>query len=209
MARIRSIHPDICEDEVVAGLSDHAYRTWTMMWTHLDDEGRGVDSAKLWKSRLYPLLDRKTAERVEDDLAELQASKLLQRYEVDGKRYLCTKPAAWKRWQRPQKPSPSKLPPPPVTEEYATGPVGLSHGVEWSGGKGRGDGEGGEGESEGEGSGATHLERALRAMALQDTAASRLLNQAEALAHDLAQEEHQQVLADMKSRRNGQRKARA
>lgn len=115
MPRIRSVHPDICHDDAVAGLSSYAFRTWVLLWTHLDDEGRGLDNAKLWAGLLYPLNDKMTSERVERDLAELEASNLLVRYEVDGRRYLSAKPESWKQRQRPQKPTPSKLPPVPTT----------------------------------------------------------------------------------------------
>lgn len=113
MARIRSIHPDITEDESLARVSPYAERTFVRLWTILDDKGRGKDNALLLKAQLYPIDQRMTAERVEKDLAELEAEGLLQRYEVDGKRYLCAKPEAWSRYQKPKHPTPSKLPPPP------------------------------------------------------------------------------------------------
>jgi hypothetical protein len=147
MPRIRSIHPDICDDEVLAEVSAYAERTFLRLWTHLDDEGRGPDNPKLWKGKLYPLHDDVTSDRVERDLSELAARGLLIRYELDGKRYLATKHSAWKKFQRPQHPTPSKLPAPPETSGDLTRPH--------SGGVGSGVGEepsgqGEEGESEGE-----------------------------------------------------------
>lgn len=146
MPRIRSIHPDIADDEVVAELSAYAFRTWVMLWTYLDDDGRGVDSAKLWAGKLYSLNDKMTAERVEKDLSELEERGLLIRYEVDGRRYLTCKPAQWKRWQKPQHPTPSKLPPlpPPLVLMSPTGAAPLGE-------VGVGSCVGVEGESEGEG----------------------------------------------------------
>ena len=148
MPRIRSIHPDTCDDEVVAELSAYAFRTWVLLWTHMDDKGRAVDSAKLWAGKLYPLNDKMTTERVEKDLAELAAAGLLVRYEVDGRRFLTAKPSSWAKWQKPQHPTPSKLPPPPVGSDS-----GASHEDVESGSLRRGmEGScsGGEGESEGE-----------------------------------------------------------
>lgn len=113
MPRIRSVSPDIVEDESLAKVSPYAERTFVRLWTILDDKGRGKDNALLLKAQLYPLDERMTAERVAKDLAELEAEGLLQRYEVDGKRYLCAKPEAWSRYQKPKHPTPSKLPPPP------------------------------------------------------------------------------------------------
>lgn len=134
MPRIRSVHPDICNDDDVAGLSPYAFRTWVMLWTHLDDKGRGIDNAKLWAGVLYPLNDKMTAERVERDLAELEASNLLIRYEVDGRRYLSAKPSSWAERQKPQKPTPSKLPPIPTTRlalgQLPTGVEGCRSGAE-------------------------------------------------------------------------------
>lgn len=152
MPRIRSVHPSICEDETLSEVSAYAERTFVRLWTHLDDEGRATDSPRLWKARLYPLHDSVTSERVEKDLSELEEKGLLQRYEVEGKRFLRAKPEAWKRWQRPQRPTPSQIPVPSAMdtrarrERAATSPPV----VEGSGGE-TGEDNGGEGESEGEG----------------------------------------------------------
>lgn len=144
------MHPDICEDEVVAALSAYAFRTWVLLWTHLDDKGRGPDNAKLLKGKLYPLDDSMTVERVEKDLVELTAKGLLQRYEVDSKRYLTAKPHGWARYQKPQHPTPSKLPPPPDPsrslmttheDDRNTHPGGELE-KERSGAKGEGESEG-------------------------------------------------------------------
>lgn len=147
MPRIRSVHPDICDDEVLAEVTAYAERTFIRLWTHLDDKGRGVDNPKLWKGKLYPLHDDVTSDRVERDLVELAACGLLIRYEVDGKRYLCAKADAWAKFQRPQHPTPSKLPPPPEPSVSLMSPpvggVGSGVGEESSG-------QGEEGESEGE-----------------------------------------------------------
>lgn len=128
MPRIRSIHPDICDDETVAGLSAYAFRTWVLLWTHLDDKGRGPDNPKLWKGKLYPLADDVTSERVLRDLDELTACGLLIRYEADGKRWLTTKPETWAKYQRPQHPTPSKIPDPPAPSRGLTKPHEASPG---------------------------------------------------------------------------------
>lgn len=149
MPRIRSIHPDICDDEVVAELSPYAFRTWVLLWTHLDDDGRGLDSPKLWAGKLYPLNDKMTTERVEKDLSELEERGLLIRYEVDGKRLLTCKPGAWKQWQKPQHPTKSKLSAPPpeaLMSGSRVAPVGVvGSGVEGSGEDGASPGSCGKG----------------------------------------------------------------
>lgn len=179
--RIRSIPPDACDDDVIAATSTYAFRTWVFLWTHLDDMGRGVDSAKLWAGKLYSLNDKMTEDRVEKDLSELEERGLLIRYEVDGKRYLACAPAYWS-WQKPQHPTPSKLPPVPPPEDFVSAAGAAPSGVEGS--------EGGvekEGESEGEVSDAA-LARAMRALALGDKAAQRLLSEAESAAEMLTKD---------------------
>lgn len=113
MARIRSVHPDICVDEVLAEVTASAERTFVRLWTHLDDEGRCVDNPKLIKAALYPLHDDMTAELVDYDLNELARHGLIWRYEAEGKRCLSAKPGAWGQRQKPKHPTPSKLPAPP------------------------------------------------------------------------------------------------
>lgn len=151
MPRIRSVHPDIVDDEIVAEMTPEAFRTWVMLWTHLDDAGRGIDSAKLWAGKLYPLNDTMSTEAVEANLAELAQRGLLVRYEVAGKRYLCAKPTSWPKYQKPQHPTPSRLPPiphhEPLMSDTGASPVGeVGSGVGEESSR-----QGGEGESEGEG----------------------------------------------------------
>lgn len=116
MARIRSVHPDICLDEVLCEVSARAERTFVRLWTHLDDAGRCVDNPKLIKAALYPLHDDMTAAEVDTDLWELIAHGLLLRYEADGKKVLAAKPTSWGERQRPKHPTPSKLP--DVPDDY-------------------------------------------------------------------------------------------
>lgn len=151
MPRIRSVHPEVCSDEALAEVSAYAERTFVRLWTHLDDEGRALDNPKLLASTLYPLHDDMSADELDDDLTELCAAGLVQRYDANGKRYLSAKPDAWRRFQKPRHPTPSKYPPPP--EDYAP-PTAVRRnapaasrsphaGVEWSGVDGSGDGGGG------------------------------------------------------------------
>lgn len=148
MARIRSIHPEFCTDETLSLLSAEAERTFVRLWPHLDDDGRALDHPRLLKAALYPLHDDVTADDVDRHLSELAGHALIWRYEVDGKRYLTAKPDAWKRWQRPRHPSPSKFPAPP--DDYSVPPEAYREAPEDDGkapagvvvGEGVGDGEG-------------------------------------------------------------------
>jgi len=114
MPRIRSVHPEIVELEALTRVSAYADRTLTRLLTVCDDKGLAKDNPLLLKAQLYPLDQKMTPERVEKDLAELEANDLLHRYEVDGQRYLCVAEVVW-GWQKPKHPTPSKLPPPPVS----------------------------------------------------------------------------------------------
>ncbi len=110
MARIRSVKPDLCESETMARLSAEAERTFVRLWTHLDDQGRAKDDARLVKAALFPLHDDVTPAVIEEHLRVLAAEGLLVRYTVDGKRYMAC--PSWHEHQHPQKPRPSKFPAP-------------------------------------------------------------------------------------------------
>ena len=110
MPRIRSIHPDACDSEKLAMLSDGAERTFFRLLTFADDDGRGEDRPKLLKAKLYPLVDDKDAETVDADLDEIAAVGLLVRYAVNGKRFYAM--PTFKDWQSPRHPRPSQYPGP-------------------------------------------------------------------------------------------------
>lgn len=153
MARIRSVHPDICTDEVLARLSGDVERCYVRLWTHLDDEGRAVDNPLLIKAALFPLVETISTSDVDGWLARLADAGLVRRYEVDGRRYLTAKPDAWARWQKPRRKVDSKLPEPPCADNVGTppdnGPQCPTGGGDVGGGEMEMDEEK-EGESEGE-----------------------------------------------------------
>lgn len=143
MPRIRSIPPEVCELEALARVSSYADRTFVRLWCHADDDGRTKDNPRLLRAQLYPLDDRMTVERVERDLAELEAENLLQRYTVDSKRYLQVDPEVW-AWQKPRRKVASKLPPPPRPDIVRTPPdIDGTCAAGGGDGGGVGDGEGG------------------------------------------------------------------
>lgn len=115
MARIRSVHPEIAENETLVDVSPRAERTFLRLLTYLDDDGRGKDNLRLIKAGIYPLHDDMTIEEIDVDLWELVGHGLLLRYEVDGQKVIAARANEW-RWQKPQRPTASKLPAPP--EDY-------------------------------------------------------------------------------------------
>jgi hypothetical protein len=123
MARIRSIKPEFFTSLSIADLDLTARLTFIGLWTQCDDEGRCVDDARLIKAALWPLDDR-TAADVDGDLQAIHQAALIIRYEVEGRRYLAVR--GWHEHQRVNRPSPSKIPPPPDPPTSPHG--GLSEG---------------------------------------------------------------------------------
>ena len=134
MARIRSVHPKICESEDLVDLPAEVERTYVRLWTHCDDDGRAKDNALLIKAAIFPLHEDMTAEVVDEHLDVLAERGLITRYGVGGKRYLAV--VKWSEYQRPQKKRESVLPAPPEpgTEplpddgDSPTGPVSERYG---------------------------------------------------------------------------------
>lgn len=116
MARIRTIKPEFFTSLTIANLTLEARLTFVGLWTHVDDEGRCVDDARLIKAAVWPLDDRVSAD-VERDLTQLTEYSLILRYKVGGRSYLAVR--SWREHQRINRPTPSKLPAPPETPDPA------------------------------------------------------------------------------------------
>lgn len=113
MARIRSVHPDLCASETMAALGAELERTFVRLWTHCDDDGRCADNSRLVKAGIYPLNDEVTPAVLDAQLDELCRAGLILRYVVDGQRVLAIR--SWEEFQHPQRPRPSKFAPPDAT----------------------------------------------------------------------------------------------
>ena len=120
MARIRSIKPGFCTSEDIACLTIPCRLHFVMLWTYADDEGRGMDNARLIKGALWPLDDEITVETVEAFHDELQEKGRIVRYVHDGRRYFEIR--KFREHQHPQKPQKSPLPAQtdPLSEPYGT-----------------------------------------------------------------------------------------
>lgn len=119
MARIRTIKPEALLHRKVGRLSDRALRVWLALLTQADDEGRVVaDTAqvKLWAFG-YQMNAR--LKKIEAAIQEVATSGLIQLYVVNGTRYANF--PSWKDHQKIDRPSKSKLPPPPF-DESSTNP---------------------------------------------------------------------------------------
>jgi len=110
MARIRTIKPQFFTSEDVSVLPLRARLTWVGLWTHVDDAGRAKDNVKLIKAAVWPL-DEVSFADVEEDLATLAEHGRIVRYAAAGGRFLAV--TNWSDHQKINKPTPSKIPPPP------------------------------------------------------------------------------------------------
>lgn len=108
MARMRTLKPEAFTSETLAAVSVHARWTFGGLWCYCDDEGRGRANAGLVKAAVWPLDEDITVKHVEQFLDELEAARLLCRYEVDGKGYLHV--VNFGEHQHPNRPVESKLP---------------------------------------------------------------------------------------------------
>lgn len=107
MARIRTIKPEFFTSLTIADLPIEVRLTFIGLWTHVDDQGRCVDDARLVKAALWPLDDR-TAAEIGKDLQILSEASLITRYKVGERSYLMVN--SWMEHQRINRPSRSKIP---------------------------------------------------------------------------------------------------
>lgn len=112
MARIRTIKPEFFTSLTLATVSRDARLTFVGLWTYCDDDGRARDDARLVKAAVWPLDDKMTPDAVDRHLVELAEAGLIQRYTVEGGKYLAVR--NWKEHQKIAHPTPSKHPAPPA-----------------------------------------------------------------------------------------------
>lgn len=82
MARLRTIKPEVMDDEKSAGLSSDAWRLWVCLWMLADDKGRARANPDHLRSRVFWAWQRHAA--VADLLEELSARGCIVRYTVKG-----------------------------------------------------------------------------------------------------------------------------
>lgn len=115
MARSRTIKPGFFTNDLLAELEPLVRLLFAGIWTLADREGRLLDRPRKIKAETLPYDDIDT----EAALQQLGARDFLQRYEVDGVRYIQV--TNWLTHQHPHpKEEPSKLPAPP---EHSVSPV--------------------------------------------------------------------------------------
>lgn len=132
--RIRSVKPGFFNDRVTGRFSSELALFYIAMWCFADDDGRFEWEPEKIQGNLFSY---KRDMDVEAHLKALVKAGRVVKYEVDGITYGVI--LTFKEHQRPQKPLPSSLPPPPLEalpEKYRSTTVAVAP-VE----EGRGEGE--------------------------------------------------------------------
>lgn len=115
MARKRMISPEIWESQDFSALSDVAKIVFISLFSHADDEGRGKADPTFVKNTTFPYDEGRRVADIKSALSEIARSMSVQFYSVNGIEYYFM--TNWERWQKVDKPSKSKLPPPPIVGE--------------------------------------------------------------------------------------------
>jgi len=111
MARKRMISPEIWESQDFSQLSDLAKIVFISLFSHADDAGRGRADPTYRKSSTFPDDEGRRVADIKSALSEIARSMSVQFYSVNGIEFYFM--SSWERWQKIDKPSKSKLPPPP------------------------------------------------------------------------------------------------
>lgn len=109
--RIRSIKPEILEDERAARLPSLAWRLWVSMWLLADDHGR-LRGTPAWLHSQVFWSDPGgiKVSQIESMLEVLSKSKLIHQYVVNEQYYI--EIPNWKKHQKIDHPGKPKIPPP-------------------------------------------------------------------------------------------------
>lgn len=107
------ISPEIWESSSFSKLSDFAKLVFIGLFSNADDSGKGSADAGLLKSKLFPRDEKKRVTDITNALSEIARNMSINFYEVEGNNYYIL--TAWRKWQKIDRPTPSKLPNPPET----------------------------------------------------------------------------------------------
>jgi hypothetical protein len=94
--RIRSIKPEILDDEESSSLSDEAWRLWVSMWLIADDHGNCRAGDRYLASQVWQ--DSSRSPRVAEVLRELRKKRRVELYDNGGERYVHIR--NWAKHQR-------------------------------------------------------------------------------------------------------------
>jgi hypothetical protein len=108
--RIRTIKPEILDDEVAAGLSDSAWRLWVSVWLLSDDHGRFRANPHYLQGSVF-WHDNHARKNVSKLIEELESSDLIRCYNAGRQKYAVI--PGWSKHQKVQHPGKCGLPEPP------------------------------------------------------------------------------------------------
>ena len=112
MARKRMLSPDIWESESFSSLSDLEKIVFIGLISLSDDEGRGKANPSYIKSTLFPYDEGRRVADIKSALSKIARCMSTQFYSVNGNDYYVL--TNWNKWQKIDRPTKSKLPPPPM-----------------------------------------------------------------------------------------------
>ena len=113
MARKRMLSPEMWESSSFSSLTDLSKLVFISLISHADDEGRGRAGAAYIRNMTFPNDEDRRVADIKKALLEIGCKMSVQFYTVDGNDYyFMTK---WLKWQKIDKPTKSKLPPPPIS----------------------------------------------------------------------------------------------
>lgn len=115
MARKRMISPEIWTSRNFSELSNFEKIVFISLFSHADDEGRGEADPTYISSITFPYDKNRRDSDVKKALTKIALLMSVQFYSANGNEYYVM--TSWKRWQKIDKPSKSKLPPPPLVGE--------------------------------------------------------------------------------------------
>jgi hypothetical protein len=104
--RIRSIKPELLDDELAAGLSDAAWRLWISSWLLADDYGNARAGEKYLAAQVW----HDTSKKVARPLGELIEKGFVEPYSCDGQRYVHIR--GWTKHQRIDNAGKARMPAP-------------------------------------------------------------------------------------------------
>lgn len=108
MGRIRTIKPEFVQSENLGRCSRDARLLFILLFTMVDDHGRGRAASRMLASSLFPY-DEDAPGLIDGWLDELESVESIVRYIVDGSVYL--EIPKWAQHQKVDRPSASKFPP--------------------------------------------------------------------------------------------------
>jgi len=118
MGRIRTIKPEFPQSESMGRVSRESRLCFILLFTLADDSGRLRGNSRMLASLLYPY-DDDAKKHIDTWLSELHREKCIERYEIDGDSYVQLN--NWLNHQKIDKPTASKIPPPPDIREDSRG----------------------------------------------------------------------------------------